>query len=155
MTRTTAIITVVKAVAAVATALAAFQLFFMSLCRPLGPMPSPVYAPFDSWSNGWILPPLPSGEYQIEVQYERKEGGRLGEALKIRLLDETIDNAVAIEGGPTFWEHVTIVGKCLLSDGHQYRVEVDPEQANELGLHHHRLRIGLSGDELRWRSPLP
>jgi hypothetical protein len=116
---------------------------------PTSPFPFTVSQPFDSWGEAWILPPLATAEYEVNVRYERKEGGRLGEdePLRIKLIDETAGKIVPIEGNPTFQEPETRVGKCHLSEGHQYRVEVDADQVNELGRHHHRLEIDLSSDE--------
>lgn len=125
---------------------------------PKSPFPYTVSQPFDSWGDAWILPPLATAEYELKVVYERQEGGRLGddEPLRIELIDETTGEIVPIEGGPTFQEPETIVGKCLLSEGHQYKVEVDADQVKELGLHHHRLEIGpSSAREFRRRINRP
>ncbi|MGH7138918.1 MAG: hypothetical protein ACREHD_24500 [Pirellulales bacterium] len=143
----------VAVVAAVAVMVS--QMALMWFLRPLEPFPGPVSQWFDSWGDAWILPPLPTAEYQVNVKYERKEGGRLGEPPRIKLLDETVGKTVPIEGGPMFEQNETLVGECHLSEGHQYRIEVDADQVKELGRHHHRLEIWLSFDELQRRSRWP
>ncbi|MGH7869886.1 MAG: hypothetical protein ACREP9_20190 [Candidatus Dormibacteraceae bacterium] len=104
------------------------------------------------------MPPLPTAEYQVTVEYAHKDGGRLSEPLRIKLFYETVGKKVPIEGEPIFWPDVALVGNCHLSEGHQYRIDVDADQVEELGLHHHCLEIGLSFAESRertWGEPKP
>lgn len=152
MMKVMAIIAAAVGAAAAATVLASSVLFFILFRQEA--IPRPVCLPFESWDEAGVLPPFETAEYQVTVQYERKQGGRLGEPLRITLFDETVGKTVAIEGEPIFWETETRIGKCHLSAGHRYRVEVDADQVKELGLHHHRLEIDVSLAEATRRSQL-
>lgn len=153
--------TIVVAAVVIVVVLALLTSVFIWSLRPLEPFSAPVSQPFRSWGDSWILPPLPTAEYSVNLEYAKKEGGRIGERLEITVIDETCGERVSVDTyekygtGQQVRENGIFVGNCHLVEGHRYRVEVDPDQVRELSRHHHRLTIGLSVDELRRRSRLP
>ena len=133
------------------TALAALLALLVGIGnRRLAAIPKPIHQPFNSWSEAWVTPPLAAGKYWISLEYARREPGRLGVPIKLKLFDETADEAVPNrgdrvggKGGSEGWDK-EIVGEFAATEGHRYRIEVDPAQVRALGRYHHRLTVNLT-----------
>ena len=150
-----------KRLLGVAALFGVLMLPLVELERRTAGMPQPISLPFDG-EDRWVTPPLADAEYWITLFYEPDKPGRLGEALMLRLFDDS-DGTLVLSTGPNPYpiqisggREGVVVCQFRAIEGHRYRIEVNEDQAKELARYHHpRLCVHLPPGESQGRLGIP
>lgn len=137
-------------------ALGVVSLVLAGLPRRTQPWPPTADQPFSSWNDAWVIPHRPAGDHMILLAYFKQDGGRLPEPLKVAVVDVT-DGTRPPQGpdnstiGPyDDWE-VQIVAYFEATEGHSYRIEVDPDQVKSLARYRHKLWVDMTPiEKMNW-----